>query len=309
VIVAAMFWTWLWGPVGLLLSTPLTVCLVVLGRHVERLEFLDVLLGDSPPLTATESFYQRLLAGDAEEVLEHAERYLETHSVSALYDDVALPALSLAREDIRRGMLDAKRQICIRDTMRSLIDELEDHEDLLPKTKEDEAEHNPKPGSMPQIDRKPIPAVLKPEEISGAWQLPDAILVIAGRGPIDEAGTSLFVSLLRKHGLQARAIAPDVFSTDIETKTVQLTCLCFVGSDITRAQVRFGLRRLRRRLSNPNLLACFWTGEQTAEYKELCALAEGSPCAATFGSALAICIDAARRKSSQASGAALTDVA
>ena len=62
VIVSVTFWTWLWGPVGLLLATPLTVCLVVLGRHVDRMEFLDVMLGDRPPLTEAESFYQRLLA-------------------------------------------------------------------------------------------------------------------------------------------------------------------------------------------------------------------------------------------------------
>src|SRR5205085_3088426 len=69
VILAATFWTWLWGPVGLLLSTPLTVCLSVLGRHIEWLNFLDVLLGDDPPLTPAQAFYQRALAGDIDEML------------------------------------------------------------------------------------------------------------------------------------------------------------------------------------------------------------------------------------------------
>ena len=96
VVVAATFWTWLWGPIGLILSTPLTLCLVVLGRHVARLEFLDVLLGDRPALTSVESFYQRMLAGDPDEVHDHAEILLKQMSLSSYYDDVALKGLRLA---------------------------------------------------------------------------------------------------------------------------------------------------------------------------------------------------------------------
>ena len=84
VLVSALFWTWLWGPVGLLLSTPLTVCLVVLGRHVDKLEFLDVLFGDRPALTPVENFYQRILADDPEEAEEHAELILKECSLFLL---------------------------------------------------------------------------------------------------------------------------------------------------------------------------------------------------------------------------------
>ena len=77
VVVAAAFWTLLWGPVGLLLSTPLTMCLVVLGRHVERLQFLEVLLGDQPALAPEEAFYQRMLAGDPDEAAHQAEEFLK----------------------------------------------------------------------------------------------------------------------------------------------------------------------------------------------------------------------------------------
>ena len=70
VVISAIFWTWMWGPVGLLIATPLTLCLVVLGRHVERLEFLDVLLGDRPALTPAENLYQRMLVGDPDEALK-----------------------------------------------------------------------------------------------------------------------------------------------------------------------------------------------------------------------------------------------
>ena len=92
VVVSAIFWSWLWGPIGLILSMPLTLCLVVLGRYVDRLKFLDVLLGDRPALTPIESFYQRILAGDADEAQDHAELLLKDRSLSSYYDEVALKA-------------------------------------------------------------------------------------------------------------------------------------------------------------------------------------------------------------------------
>ena len=105
IIAAAVFWTWLWGPIGLLLSTPLTVCLVVLGRHVPQLAFLDVLLGNEPVLTPPELLYQRLLVGDPNEATERAEEYLREHSLADFYDEVAIPALALAEEDRSDGRL------------------------------------------------------------------------------------------------------------------------------------------------------------------------------------------------------------
>ena len=85
VIVSALFWAWLWGPIGLILSTPFTVILVVLGRHVEHLEFLDVLLGDRPALTPVENFYQRILAGDPDEARDQAEKLLKDRPLVAYY--------------------------------------------------------------------------------------------------------------------------------------------------------------------------------------------------------------------------------
>jgi Predicted permease len=105
VVISAIFWGWLWGPVGLILSTPLTLCLVVLGRHVKQLEFLNVLFGDRPALTRVENFYQRVLAGDPDEVQEHAEELLKEMSLSSYYDEVALKGLELAARDLARGVL------------------------------------------------------------------------------------------------------------------------------------------------------------------------------------------------------------
>ena len=92
-VVSATFWTALWGPIGLVLATPLTVCLVVLGRHVERLEFLDVMLGDRPALSPPEIFYQRMLAGDPTEAVEQAEEFLKESSLIVYYDEIAMKGL------------------------------------------------------------------------------------------------------------------------------------------------------------------------------------------------------------------------
>ncbi len=105
-LLAAVFWGWLWGIPGLLLATPLTVCLVVAGRHVPQLTFLNVLLGDTPVLPPRQKFYQRLIAMDGEEAAEVAMNYLEEHTLAELYDDVVLPALKNADCELEDGTLD-----------------------------------------------------------------------------------------------------------------------------------------------------------------------------------------------------------
>lgn len=110
----------------MLLATPLTVCLVVLGKYVPQLAFLDVMLGDEPVLSPPERVYQRLLAMDQEEVTDLAREYLEERSLEQAYDDVLMPALAMAEQDRHRGRLDDRRQVFIRHAMRDLIDELGD---------------------------------------------------------------------------------------------------------------------------------------------------------------------------------------
>ncbi len=109
ILVAAVFWTLLWGPVGLILSTPLTVCAVVLGRYLPQLSFLYILLGDDEVLDAEAQIYQRLLAMDPMEARTVVNRYLKDHSVLDLYDSVLIPALTLAEQDRHQGALDSAR--------------------------------------------------------------------------------------------------------------------------------------------------------------------------------------------------------
>jgi hypothetical protein len=110
VIVAAAFWTLIWGPPGLLLSTPVTACLVVLGRHVESLSFIELLLGDKPALSSVQSFYQRILASDPDEVAFQAEALLKKTSLLDYYEEVALPALAMAQADAARQVMDLPRK-------------------------------------------------------------------------------------------------------------------------------------------------------------------------------------------------------
>jgi hypothetical protein len=128
ILVSAVFWTWLWGPIGLLLATPLTVLLVVMGKYVPALRFLDVLLGDEPVLEPHKRIYQRLLALDEEEATELAEQYASEHSLEAAYDDVLIPALALAEIDRHRDRLDDQRKDSIRQAMREIVEELGDQE-------------------------------------------------------------------------------------------------------------------------------------------------------------------------------------
>ena len=129
VVVSATFWTALWGPIGLVLATPLTICLVVLGRHVENLKFLEVMFGDRPPLSPPQLFYQRMLAEDPAEALDNAEQFLKERPLAAYYDEVVLKGLKLAQADLDRGALDALHLQRIEDSVIELVKELEDHED------------------------------------------------------------------------------------------------------------------------------------------------------------------------------------
>jgi hypothetical protein len=124
VLVSAVFWTWLWGPIGLLLSTPLTVLLVVMGKYVPQLAVLDVLLGDEPALDPTTRIYQRLIAGDDEEAAEMALGYLTERPLETVYDQILIPALAQAECDWHRGKLDDARHLWIRQGLKEIVQAL-----------------------------------------------------------------------------------------------------------------------------------------------------------------------------------------
>ena len=219
VIAAATFWTWLWGPIGLLLSTPLTLCLVVLGRHVESLEFIDVALGDRPPLSDSELLYQRLLAADPVEAAAAAEEVLRQKDLDAYCDGVVLPALKLAQRDAARGALDAGRQERIRDTLADLLDHLPEPEERL--TQEADAEEDS--GPRPEGPR---------------------VLVLPARSALDEAAGLLLVYRLMADGIQAEA-APPGGARRLASGQAEAIILAYL-SPATPAHRRYTIRSLNR---------------------------------------------------------------
>lgn len=247
VVVAATFWTWVWGPVGLLLSTPLTMCLVVLGRHVERLKFLDVLLGNRPPLANEETFYLRILAGDPDDAAHHAESFLKDHSLCEFYD-VALKALVLAQLDVNRGALESNCRSSVKEMVEGLIQNLSDYEDIAADQQSPDA-----------CEASPA-RIFTPESLPTDW-VGQPVLCVAGRGILDEAAGLLLVHLLEKRGIGARVIsAPQASPANvqrIDPSGVQFICLSYLeaGSDTS---AHYLMRRLRRRIPAAHAMTCFW---------------------------------------------------
>jgi predicted PurR-regulated permease PerM len=256
VIISAIFWTWLWGAIGLILATPLTLCLVVLGRYVERLEFLDVLLGDRPALTPAENFYQRILAGDPDEALDYAERLLKERSLSSYFDEVALRGLQYAANDLERGVLDRRQLENVRTAIASVIRDLESYEDVEPKSeKDDDAEAAPEaPGH--DGTRPPLAKAVKQE---------GRILCVAGRGPLDEAASEMLALLLRKHGLASEVAPHDAVSRDaiggLDLSDVRMVCISYLEIRGNPAHLRYLLRRLKRRAPDTPILVGLWPAD------------------------------------------------
>jgi len=259
VIVAAIFWAWIWGPIGLILSTPLTVCLVVLGRHVEWLEFLEVLLGDRPALTPVENFYQRLLAGDPNEAEEHAERFLADHSLTDYYDEVALEGLRLASADAKRGALSAARLEAMRDSITELVQDLSDH-----------ADEGPEPGHEGEAaGHHPFQRMLAHKHetaetnIDPEWWEGTPVLCIAGRGALDEAAAAMLQQLLGKHRIRARLVPYRMASQSVidslDTSGVAIACIANVDITGSPVHLRTLIRRLRGRLPEASILVGFWS--------------------------------------------------
>jgi predicted PurR-regulated permease PerM len=182
VVASATFWTALWGPIGLVLATPLTVCLVVLGRHVERLEFLDIMFGDRPALSPPEMFYQRMLAGDPTEAAEKAEEFLKERSLSSYYDEVALKGLQLAQTDAERGALDHERLTRIRDAVSEFANDLSDQDDRPPPkvSSTTDAEATSAVESVAEDAPYENLPILSKEDLPPGWQGDNPVLCVCG---------------------------------------------------------------------------------------------------------------------------------
>jgi predicted PurR-regulated permease PerM len=230
VIVAALFWTWLWGPMGLILSTPLTLCLVVVGRHAKPLEFFDVLLGDRPALPAADRIYQRILSGDLDDILAHAEAYVAGHSLVEYYDCVALPALVLAAHDEARGSLEPTRVEAILRLMTSIVDEL----GRLTATRNGE----------PPAARDGV------------------VACVAGRGCLDEVVAAMLEQLLTRDGFRTERVPHHAVSRaeigGLDLTGVSAVAIAHLELNGSPPHLRYLVDRVRHQAPAATLVVGMW---------------------------------------------------
>jgi predicted PurR-regulated permease PerM len=234
VVIAASFWTWLWGPLGLLLSTPLTLCLVVLARHVERLQFIDVMLGDQPALTPQQAAYQRMLTGDPIEAIEQARSFLKEGSVQNYYEEILLGALRLAEADAALGRLDDTRLENIHQTVSEIIEDLAAHE------------ASKATGLRAQIVAKGGIANIDQDELG------QSVFCIPGLGRLDDCAALLVADVLKRQGIVARTAGA---TTAIETDAAGTICVCFL-ENVTEARTDFTRRKLSRQAPSAKVVVC-----------------------------------------------------
>ncbi|SIO30745.1 Predicted PurR-regulated permease PerM [Bradyrhizobium erythrophlei] len=299
VVASATFWTALWGPIGLVLATPLTVCLVVLGRHVERLEFLDVMFGDRPALSPPEIFYQRMLAGDPAEAAEKAEQFLKERSLASYYDEVALKGLQLAQVDAERGALDQERLTKIRDAVSEFSSDVSDQDDRPPAkiNLTTDAEATSAVESVAENAAHENLPILSKEELPPEWLGAHPVLCVAGRSLIDEAAAIMLAQLSTAHGLAARVEGAEALSSTnvfrLETTGVAIVCLVYLDAN-GPAHMRYSVRRLRRKLPSATIMLGCWVKEIDRTALELLRdSAKADLVAASPGEAVRLFIEAA----------------
>ncbi|MBU1334086.1 MAG: AI-2E family transporter [Alphaproteobacteria bacterium] len=219
ILLSAMFWATMWGPVGLILATPMTVCLVVIGRHLPQFQFLETLLGSEPVLSPPERLYQRMLRGNTEDAIEMTEDHIEAHDTQHYLDEVMMPALRLASSELADGpeALPQRRQLV--QSFEALVDE------------------------VAKVD----------------WPEQSALLLIGGRTEIDECAATLLGIRLANEGIASRVLPPVAIRQEaigrLDLDGVEAVVLVFMGDDI-RAQTRYAARRIRRMAPDTRVIVC-----------------------------------------------------
>jgi hypothetical protein len=244
IILAALFWTLLWGPVGLLLATPLTVCVAVMGRYVPDFGYLNVLLGVEPVLAPSARFYQRLLAMDGDEAEQLAEQFANEKGLLELYDEVVLPTLALAERDRHAHTLEEQRERFIFDTTRELVEYLEDRS--KPK-----AEVEPKPTN---VVHRPAPPVC----------------VLAAHDEADHVAALVLARMLEPPEFNPQVISHALLTAEtldeLEKKACKLVCISAVPPHAA-AHAGHLCKRLKGRLRGIRVVVALWTDEASDKLK------------------------------------------
>jgi predicted PurR-regulated permease PerM/methylmalonyl-CoA mutase cobalamin-binding subunit len=245
-IISAVFWTWLWGPVGLVLSTPLTVCLAVIGRHVPRLEFLGILLSEDQALAPHEEFYHRLLSFAMDSAEEFATRYVETESLTALYDKVLIPAIGAVEIDAHRGSLTAEQRTSALQRIHEIIDDSSGWE--ASRNDADEQKSDNLTGVAPPIGSR--------------------VLCLPASAYRDELAGEMLAQLLRNQGFEAENLPARLKHDELIDRTVEVQpeCVCVsVLPPTSIAQGRHLCSAIRERLGSVTILVGAWSARFDAE--------------------------------------------
>ena len=273
ILVAAVFWASIWGPVGLILSTPLTVCLIVLGRHVPQLSFLEVLLGDEPVLLPEQCLYQRLLAADQDEARAIAEAHLKENSLESLYDSIILPALKLAEHDLRSDALDEDARRRVFRNVKELIEDFGDQYAV---------DH-----SADAKDR-----VYRERSRSDATRRKANIACIPAGNGADGLVTMMLVQLLRQSGFCARKLEADsaeAILAEVSQGDCGVVCISSI-SPFAVGETRSLCRRLRARLPSLQIVIGLWSFESNTARQRL-----GPACAESVSTTLSDAMAQIRR--------------
>ena len=296
IIMSATIWTFLWGPIGLILATPLTVCLVVLGRHVGNLGFLDVMLGDRPALSPPQLFYQRMLAGDPIEAVIKAKEFLRERALATYYDEVALEGLRLAHQDFARGRISPDRQMRVLKTTELLIAQLESVRDPRPKggivSAEAEAAviaAGPDQGAAMQV--------LSHDELAPEWRGQTPVICFAKPDTLDEVIGHMLAQVLKKHGINAQTVssADDLAALNMTDAGVRMVFLSFV-EPLSTLHLRHYVRMARKQFPGVLVALGIWRERDAAMGRLLSRAARSEIMAPTIGVALSAVVAEARRE-------------
>jgi predicted PurR-regulated permease PerM len=304
VVIAAIFWSGLWGPIGLIVSTPLTLCLVVAGRHIKALNLLDVLLGDTQALTMPQRFYQRALSGDSQEIIAGARAFLKRNSFAAYCDRVLMPALALARLDLEMGAIIAEQQTRVRDVMVAVIAAIGGEGRLARRRM-----------PLSVLDETAGQRLRRVRELtSGPYQgpltvPPGSVILCVGLGsPADELATELLVRILRDQKVDARHVSIENLRAppppNASQGSVAVACLVSAFPSDERERGEDVADLVRRRFPAIRLVTVFLPGMVLQPGRAIDTIRSADKSATSFGHALEICLDMQGEKVKTAAPAA-----
>ncbi len=262
VVVAAIFWSWLWGPIGLIVSTPLTLCLLVAGRHIKALSLLDVLLGDTQALTMPQRFYQRALSADSDEIIASARDFLKRNSFANYCDAVLLPALHLARLDLETGAINAEQQARVRASMVAVIGAIGGEENRGRRRRKVST------SVLAQTSAGRLLRQQREQDI-GRWQgplvvPPGSVVVCVGLGSLaDDLATELLVRILRDQKIDARHMAVEDLDFTPPVDAAEAVSLAYIVSAFPCAERTRGdaaAAATRRRFPQACIISVFLPG-------------------------------------------------